>query len=259
VAEHGSPSVQMVTSKPPEHPLLARPAKDVPVEKLLNFTDTHQRSERRDKKVTAEPHSVPMIGSSPDEDHHINNGEFKLEHRNPLPLGSANVSVIVPCDRTSQHLPRIAEEKDSPTGSKEEVIPFIKEAPSSTDTLVVKGQETNNISFSSVKNSESGLKTCRIESKCDLQSQKDKISDCKACKVPEERSTPSTKSDTKTRRKESSDCSYNKTEGKNSKSAFPEKDAKPKVVDQASSSRSDVGKNSAQEKRELYRVSSGKD
>jgi hypothetical protein len=92
-----------------------------------------------------------------------------------------------------------------------------------------------------------------------LQTQKDKTSDCKASKVPEEKSVPTTKSDTKTRRKESSDSSYNKIEGKNSKSAIPEKDVKPKVVDQVSSSRSDMGKSSAQEKRELYRVSSSKD
>lgn len=259
VAEHGSASAQMVTSKPPEHPLLSRPAKDLPVEKSLNFIDTHQRSERRDKKVNADPHSVPMIENSPDEDHHINSSEFKLEHRNPLPLGSVNVSVIVASDRTSQHLPRIAEEKDSPTGSKEEAISLIKEAPSSTETSVVKSQETTNISFGSVKNTESSFKMSKVEVKYDLQTQKDKTSDYKASKVPEEKSVPSTKSETKSRRKEGSDSSYSKVEGKNSKPAIPEKDVKSKVADQASSSRSDVGKSSAQEKRELYRVSSSKD
>jgi hypothetical protein len=259
VAEYGSPSVQMVTSKPPEHPLLARPAKDLPVEKSLNFTDLHQQSERRDKKVTADPQSVSVIGSPPDEDLHINNGEFRLEHRNPLPLGSVNVSVIAPCDRTSQHLPRIAEEKDSPTGSKEEAISLVKEAPSSTETLAVKGQESNNMSLGSVKNSESIFKNGRVEGKCDLQTQKDKTSGCKASEVPEEKAIPSTKSDTKTRRKESSDSSHSKVEGKSSKSVIPEKDVKPKPVDQTSSPRSDTGKSSAQEKRELYRMGSSKD
>jgi hypothetical protein len=225
--------------------------------------DIHQRSECRDKKAVAEPHSVSVFQSSPDGDQHTNNSEFvKLEHRNPLPLASVNVSVIVPCDRTSQHLPRIAEEKDSPTGSKEEAIPMIplvKEAPLNTETLVVKDQESNNINFSSVKSTEGNLRKSRTESKCDLQTQKGKTSDCKPSKAMEEKSMPSTKSDAKMHRKESSDFSHNKTEGKNSKSSIPEKNIKPKAVDQVSSAHSDTGKSSAQEKRELHQVSSNKD
>jgi hypothetical protein len=263
VAEYGSPNAQTVTSKPPEHPLLARPARDLPADKSLNYMDLHQRSELRDKKITTEPYSVSMTGSSPDEDQHINNSEFiKVEHRNTLPLGSVNVSVIVPCDRTSQHLPRIAEEKDSPTGSKDEATlmkSLVKEASASPGTSVAKDQESNVFSFGSVKNAESSLKNSRLESKCDLQTQKGKTTDFKANKIAEEKSIPSTKSDTKPRRKENNDSSCNKTEGKGSKAAIPEKDVKPKVADQASSSRSDMVKSSAQEKRELYRVGSSKD
>jgi hypothetical protein len=168
----------------------------------------------------------------------------------------------VPCDRTSQHLPRIAEEKDSPTGSKEEAIPMIplvKEAPLNSDTLVVKDQESNNINFSSVKKMEGSLRKSRIESKCDLLTQKGKTSDCKTSKATEEKSMPSTKSDAKMHRKESSDFSRNKTEGKNSKSAIPEKNVKPKAVDQVSNAHSDTGKSSAQEKRELHQLGSKKD
>lgn len=263
VTEYVSSNAQVVTSKPPEHPLLARPARDMPMEKSLNYTDLHQRSDRKDKKITAESNSVTMIGSSLDEDQHVSNSEFiKLEHRNSLPPGSVNVGVIVPCDRTSQHLPRIAEEKDSPTGSKEEPIPMkplVKEAPSSTDTFVVKDQESNNINFDLVKNVESSLKKSRTENKCDLNTQKGKTSDFKTVKISEEKFISSTKSDTRTHRKECSDSSYNKTEGKNSKSAVPEKDVKPKVVDESSSSHSETGKSSAQEKRELYRVGSSKE
>lgn len=253
----------MVTTKPPEHPLLARPTRDLPVEKSLTCMDLHQRSECRDKKAVVEPHSVSVFQSSPDGDQHTNNSEFlKLEHRNPLPVASVNVSVIVPCDRTSQHLPRIAEEKDSPTGSKEEAIPMIplvKEAPLSTETSVIKDQESNNINFNSVKNTEGSLRKGRIESKCDLQTQKGKTSDCKPSKATEEKSMPNTKSDTKMHRKDSSDSSHNKTEGKNSKSTIPEKNVKPKAVDQVCNAYSDTGKSSAQEKRELHRVGSNKD
>lgn len=262
VVEYGSPSSQVVTSKPPEHPLLARPTRDVPVEKSLTFVDIHQRSECRDKKAIAEPHSVSMFQSSPDGDQHTNNSEFiKLEHRNPVPLASVNVSVVVPCDRTSQHLPRIAEEKDSPTGSKEEAIPtipLVQAASLNTDTVVVKGQESNNINFSSVKNTEGSLRKSRIESKCDVQTQKGKTSDCKPSKAAEGKSMPSTKSDTKVHRKESSDFLHNKTEGKNSQSTISEKNVKPRAVDQVSSAHSDTGKNSAQEKREIHQVGSNK-
>jgi len=262
VVEYGSPSTQVVTSKPPEHPLLARPTRDVPVEKSLTFVDIHQRSECRDKKAIAEPHSVSMFQSSPDGDQHTNNSEFiKLEHRNPVPLASVNVSVVVPCDRTSQHLPRIAEEKDSPTGSKEEAIPMIplvQEAPLNSDTVVVKGQESNNINFTSVKNTESSLRKSRIESKCDVQTQKGKTSDCKPSKAAEGKSMSSTKSDTKVHRKESSDFLHNKTEGKNSHSTNSEKNVKSRAVDQVSSAHSDTGKNSAQEKREIHQVGSNK-
>lgn len=233
------------------------------MEKSLNYTDLHQRSDRKDKKVTAESNSVTMIGSSLDEDQHISSSEFiKLEHRNSLPSGSVNVGVIVPCDRTSQHLPRIAEEKDSPTGSKEEAIPMkplLKEAASSTDTFVTKDQESNNMNFGLVKNIESSLRKSRTESKCDLNTQKGKTSDFKTSKVSEEKFIPSTKSDTRTHQKGCSDSSHNKTESKNSKSAIPEKDIKTKVVDESSSCHSETGKSSAQEKRELYRMGSSKE
>ncbi|XP_023711287.1 microtubule-associated serine/threonine-protein kinase 3 isoform X7 [Cryptotermes secundus] len=263
VTEYVSSNAQVITSKPPEHPLLARPARDMPMEKSLNYTDLHQRSDHKDKKITAESNFVTMIGSSLDEDQHISNSEFmKLEHRTSLPTGSVNVGVIVPCDRTSQHLPRIAEEKDSPTGSKEEAIamnPLVTEAPSSTEKSVVKDQESNNINFGLVKNIESSLRKSRTENKCDLNTQKGKTSDFKAIKVSEEKFISSTKSDTRTHRKDCSDSSCNKTEGKNSKSAIPEKEVKPKVVDESSSSHSETGKSSAQEKRELYRVGSSKE
>lgn len=263
VVEYGSPSTQVVTSKPPEHPLLVRPTRDVPVEKSLTFVDIHQRSECRDKKAIAEPHSISMFQSSPDGDQHTNNSEFiKLEHRNPVPLASVNVSVVVPCDRTSQHLPRIAEEKDSPTGSKEEAIPtipLVQEAPLNTNTVVVKDQDSNNINFSSVKNTDGSLRKSRIESKCDVQTQKGKTGDCKPSKATEVKSMPSTKSDTKVHRKESSDFLHNKTEGKNSQSSISEKNVKARAVDQVSSAHSDTGKNSAQEKREIHQVGSNKD
>ncbi|XP_069693816.1 microtubule-associated serine/threonine-protein kinase 3 isoform X2 [Periplaneta americana] len=228
-ADYGSASTQMVTSKPPEHPLLARPGRDMP-------------GERRDKKITTDAHSV----SSPDEEEH-------LTSRNTLPLSSVNVSVIVPCDRTSQHLPRIAEEKDSPTGSKEESL--AKEIPSSIDVPVVNEQEFS----SSVKTVDSSLKKCKVDSKASSQTQKGKSSDAKAGKIVEEKAASSSKSEMKVRRKESSESSSSKAEVKTSKPAIPEKDGKSKAADQATSSRGEGGKSTAQEKRELYRVGSNKD
>lgn len=219
----------MVTSKPPEHPLLARPGRDMPVE-------------RRDKKITTDAHSV----GSPDEEEH-------LTSRNTLPLGSVNVSVIVPCDRTSQHLPRIAEEKDSPTGSKEDSL--AKEIPSSIDAPLLSEQEV----LSAVKTVDSSLKKCKVESKASSQTQRGKSSDAKGTKILEEKAASSSKSDTKARRKESGESSSSKAEVKTSKPAIPEKDAKPKAVDQVTNSRGEGGKSTAQEKRELYRVGSSKD
>lgn len=263
VTEYVSSNAQVVTSKPPEHPLLARPARDVPMEKPLSYSDLHQRSDRKDKKIIAESNSVTVIGNLLDEDQHVGNSEFiKLEHRNSLPLGSVNVSVIVPCDRTAQHLPRIAEEKDSPTGSKEEAIPMktlVKEASSNTSTCVLEDQESSSINIGLIKSIEISLRKSRSESKCDLNTQKGKPSDFKTSKVSEEKVIPSIKSDTRTHRKECTDSSYNKAEGKSSKSAVPEKDVKPKAVDESSSSHSEPGKSSAQEKRELYRVGSSKE
>ena len=158
--EYGSPGAQVITTKPPEYPLLARP------------------TERRDKKLS-DAHS--------DEDELVNNSEFlKLEHR-----GSVNVSVIVPCDRTSQHLPRIAEEKDSPTGSKEETV-IVKPAEDQDSTVM--------------KNTESGLK----KNKSEPQMQKGRSVDMKVNKVTsEERPLAG-----KTRRRETSDSSSTKTEAK---------------------------------------------
>jgi hypothetical protein len=263
VTEYVSLNAQVVTSKPPEHPLLARPARDMAMEKPLNYADIHQCPDQKDKKKTGESDSVTMTTNLLDEGQQIDNSEFmKLEHRNSLPLGSVNVGVIVPCDRTSQHLPRIAEEKDSPTGSKEEAMPIkplIKEAPSSNDMCIVRDQGSCSLNFGLVKNIEMGLKKNRTESKCDLNTQKGKTSDFKSSKVSEEKVIASNKSDTRTHRKECTDSSYNIAEGKNSKSANPEKDVKTKAADESSSSHSETGKSSAQDKRELYQVGSSKE
>jgi hypothetical protein len=246
----------VVTSKPPEHPLLARPARDLPIEKSLNYGDLHQRSDRKDKKIISEPNSATMIGNLLEEDQHIGNTEFmKLEHRNSLPLGSVNVSVIVPCDRTAQHLPRIAEEKDSPTGSKEEAVPMktlAPEAPSNTNACVLEGQESSSLNVGLIKSIEISLRRSKTEGKCDLNTQKGKPSDFKTSKVSEDKVVPSIKPDTRTHRKESTDSSCNKV-------AVLEKDVKPRAVDESSSSHSETGKSCAQEKRDLYRVGSSKE
>ncbi|KAJ9597454.1 hypothetical protein L9F63_011675, partial [Diploptera punctata] len=220
-AEYGSSSTQIITTKPPEHPLLARPARDIPGEKSMSYP------ERREKKL-ADTHSR----NSPEEDELVNNSDFiKLDHRS-----SVNVSVIVPCDRTSQHLPRIAEEKDSPTGSKEEAM-----------LAGTKEQEGN-----LTKDTESGLKKAKND-KSDSQIQKLKGNEVKA--IQEERCTGSNKVETKTRRKDGNDSSVSKVEAKSSKPSVSEKDGKPKYLEQSGG----TGKTCAQEKRELYRVSSSKE
>ncbi|PSN47850.1 hypothetical protein C0J52_01244 [Blattella germanica] len=220
--EYGTTSTQMVTAKPPEHPLLARPSRELPPEKAIGY------SERRDKKM-----SDSRCGISPDEDEHVNNSEFlKLEHR-----GSVNVSVIVPCDRTSQHLPRIAEEKDSPTGAKEETV-----LAKPNEITVTKNQEITS------KNIEANAK----KSKSDVQMQKVKSSESKLNKIAsEEKCLIGSKVDAKIRRKESGDSSGIKSDGKSNKPTAQEKDGKCKTSEQA--------KNSAQEKRELYRAGSSKE
>lgn len=99
----------MLISKPPEHPLLSRRDQD----KNQIFPESFQRRERK--------HINPIntnenVSFSPAD-------EACAEY---LKISANSVSVVS-SDRTSQHLPRIAEEKDSPTGSSHDVISPLKE------------------------------------------------------------------------------------------------------------------------------------
>ncbi|XP_068082324.1 microtubule-associated serine/threonine-protein kinase 3 isoform X2 [Anabrus simplex] len=217
--EYGTPVDQVVTSKPPEHPLLVRPGRELPVEKLVAYTE--QRSERRERKSGADSNHLSHQGAVASQDHILHctplgSSDFvKLEHRNTL--GSAAANPIVPGDRTTQHLPRIAEEKDSPTSTKEEVLKAVQNVPTSSQTML-KDQEPKQKSNIN-KSSDNSCKKCKSDvgkqevQKAKQQDVKSDISksktyDNKAVKGSiEDKVLVQSKSDMRNRKKDSAESS----------------------------------------------------
>nr|CAD7256424.1 unnamed protein product [Timema shepardi] len=120
-----------ITSKPPEHPSAIRPEKEGTLDKLSRFIEPYQRPEIRDKRVTVD--ILPSTSAkkiSVDESPHPKSG-----------------SIVPTCDRNSQHLPRIAEEKDSPTGSKDDTTSkdLLKEVQNSTLDCILLGSRSNEV------------------------------------------------------------------------------------------------------------------
>lgn len=227
-SEYVSTVDQVVTSKPPEHPLLVRSGRDMPVEKLLTYNE--QRSERRERKSGAESSHVVHSTSLTSQDHvlhcsQIGNNDFvKLEHRNTL--GSVNVGTIVPSDRGTQHLPRIAEEKDSPTSSKEETLKPVQNIDSQHNPMA--DQDVKQIMNKSPD--WSGKKSKTETSKHDMQKaklQEAKLNEVKALKIGNE-TTSHVKSEFKGRKKDAGDCCSGT---KDKSKIFSEKDSKQQCTD----------------------------
>ncbi|CAG2055435.1 unnamed protein product, partial [Timema podura] len=161
-----------ITSKPPEHPSAIRPEKEGTLDKLSRFIEPYQRPEIRDKRVTVD--ILPCTSAkkiSVDESPHPKSNDFiKIDHRNPISVAS-NGSIVPTCDRTSQHLPRIAEEKDSPTGSKDDTTSkdLLKEVQnSSLDCLLLesKSNEVNTkVNAGTLKRNETIIKKSKTNIK----------------------------------------------------------------------------------------------
>lgn len=240
-------SDSILTAKPPEHPLLLRNGRgEFSVDKLLPFLE-QQRSERRDRKSNLES-QIPI------QDHSASSiADFnKLDHRSPLAIGGVGVNAIVPGDRSSQHLPRIAEEKDSPTSSKEEVAAIMKSPFKISDDpfdLTEKAQKSNTQEFQS-----------KVDSKFELPKPVDGKEEACGCKTNSEETLKTFKLE-KSRKKEPNDLL---STVKGTKQSSFDKDALTRAADndnctKESRTRTDSAKWSAQEKRELFRGASSKD
>ncbi|KAG8238601.1 hypothetical protein J437_LFUL018447 [Ladona fulva] len=167
----------------------------------------------------------------------------KGELRATLPIASVNVGMMV--TNTSQPLPRIAEEKDSPPGSKEDASPVRDNPPRELGSY----EDENKLKASGTKRSDLLKKKPKNENRaCSERSKSDdKLSG-------EEKSSTAPKNEPKTRRRNRSESPKgmklnNDAKGRQ-RNSESEKDT---------NERKDSAKWSAQEKRDLYRTVSNKD
>ncbi|XP_063220188.1 microtubule-associated serine/threonine-protein kinase 3 isoform X2 [Bacillus rossius redtenbacheri] len=192
-----------------QYPLMVRTVKEGVVEKLGCMTDLHLRPERRERKLCVEPPSsgeefIPYFCQESD-------GDFL---RNSNVVTSTNLTTASTCDRNS-HLPRIAEEKDSPTGSRDDSLFLCQDmgkdasvaeskiAGAEKETVLnkVKSLETTKKDAGARKNAGiEGIETLRIQKSVEKLPQKVDQASRKSSSAPSVNTSENTKAESKCNR-----------------------------------------------------------
>nr|CAD7196037.1 unnamed protein product [Timema douglasi] len=246
-----------ITSKPPEHPSAIRPEKEGTLDKQSRFIEPYQRPEIRDKRVTVD--ILPSTSAkkiSVDESPHPKSNDFiKIDHRNPISVASGG-SIVPTCDRNSQHLPRIAEEKDSPTGSKDDTTSkdLLKEVQNSTLDCLLVGSRSNEVNTkvntNTLKRNETVIKKTKTNIKNEGKG-----------KTAAEDQTNTSKMENKSRKKDMREYTHT---SKESPMKGSEREQKKNVNDLSKNNSENAtnplqGKWSANEKRENFKASTSKE
>ncbi|XP_046406823.1 microtubule-associated serine/threonine-protein kinase 3 isoform X10 [Ischnura elegans] len=257
-------SDRAMTTKPPEHPISFRTnTKEWTPDKsrcsgsgLKDSTDDSREEAHLSDHFSRACHvkgSEGGNGSSSNQERPLHSPQLEFvkgEFRPNLPLASVNVGLMVSSDRSSQPLPRIAEEKDSPTGLKEDSSPVRDSHPRELGYC----EEESKLKGVHPKRSDSTKKKSKGEGKSSSEKSK---GDERG--VSEDKSSAATKSDSKARRRNRSESPKgvkvtNDAKGNRQRGSDSEKE-----LGESKDPKKDNAKWTAQERRDLYRTVSNKD